>query len=191
MKVTLRFQVTEFDCGTISLLNVFSYLFDREEIPAALVKAIHKYTLDCYDEEGNIGQGGTIREAIDKLTHWITRHTNENDFKVKCTHLQQEKVTLEKMYECLNNQGCIFLRCWQTIEHYVIITKMDKKYAYNFDLYYLDPKEYIKDKEVKIILNKPFTHNRKASIKRLMSATTKDFAMGIINRRECVLVNRT
>ena len=58
MKVPLRFQVTEFDCGTISLLNAFSFLFEREEIPAALVKSIHKYTLDCYDEEGNIGQGG-------------------------------------------------------------------------------------------------------------------------------------
>ena len=101
MKVPLRFQVTEFDCGTISLLNVFSYLFEREELPAALVKAIHKYTLDCYDEEGNIGQGGTSREAIDRLTHWITRYTNEHDFKIKCIHLQQEDVTLDKMNECL------------------------------------------------------------------------------------------
>ena len=54
MKIPLRFQVTEFDCGTVSLLNAFSYLFDRDEIPAELVKAIHKYTLDCYDEEGNL-----------------------------------------------------------------------------------------------------------------------------------------
>lgn len=190
MKVPLRFQVTEFDCGTISLLNAFSFLFEREEIPAALVKSIHKYTLDCYDEEGNIGQGGTSREAIDKLTHWITRYTNEHDFKVKCTHLQQEDITLEKMYECIKNNGCIFLRCWQTVEHYVIVTNMDKKYAYIFDPYYLDKKEYIRDKEVKIILNKPFTHNRKVSLKRLMSESKKDFSFGVVERRECVLINR-
>lgn len=49
MKVPLRYQVTEFDCGTISLLNVLSYLYERAEIPAELVKAIHRYTLDCYD----------------------------------------------------------------------------------------------------------------------------------------------
>ena len=42
-------------------------MFEREEIPAALVKSIHKYTLDCYDEYGNLGQGGTSREAIKKL----------------------------------------------------------------------------------------------------------------------------
>ncbi len=49
MKTPLRFQVTEFDCGTISLLNAISYLFDWQDIPVQLVKAIHKYTLDCYD----------------------------------------------------------------------------------------------------------------------------------------------
>lgn len=52
MKVPLRYQVTEFDCGTISLLNVLSYLYERNEIPAELVKVIHRYTLDCYDEKG-------------------------------------------------------------------------------------------------------------------------------------------
>ena len=61
MKVPLRFQITEFDCGTVSLLNAFSYLFDRKEVPAELVKVIYSYTLDCYDEYGNIGQGGTSR----------------------------------------------------------------------------------------------------------------------------------
>lgn len=61
MKVPLRFQITEFDCGTVSSLNAFSYLFDRKEIPAELVKVIYSYTLDCYDEYGNIGQGGTSR----------------------------------------------------------------------------------------------------------------------------------
>ena len=100
MKVPLRFQVTEFDCGTVSLLNAFSYLFERDEIPAELVKAIHRYTLDCYDEYGNIGQGGTSREAINKLTHWITRYANSHDFKVVCERLEGNAVTLDKMVSC-------------------------------------------------------------------------------------------
>lgn len=45
MKVPLRFQITEFDCGSVSLLNVFSYLFDREDIPALLVKEVHKHLI--------------------------------------------------------------------------------------------------------------------------------------------------
>ncbi len=190
MKIPLRFQVTEFDCGTVSLLNTFSYLFDRQDIPAELVKAIHKYTLDCYDEDGHLGRGGTSREAINKLTHWITRYANENHFNIICERLEKANVTYEKMKRCLDNNGCVFLRCWQENEHYVIITKMDKHYAYIFDPYYLDKLEYDKDKDVKIILNKPFTHNRKVALRRLFSESTKDFALGKIENRECVLINR-
>lgn len=190
MKVPLRFQVTEFDCGTISLLNAFSYLYDREEIPAELVKAIHKYTLDCYDENGNLGQGGTSKEAINKLTHWITRYANSHKFNVICKRLEGKDVTLENIKKCLSSDGCVFLRCWQSCEHYVILTKMDKKYAYIFDSYYLDKREYEKDKDVKIILNKPFTHNRKVNINRLMSESKKDFSLGEVNNRECVLINK-
>ena len=32
MKIPLTFQITEFDCGTTSLLNALLFLFDREEI---------------------------------------------------------------------------------------------------------------------------------------------------------------
>lgn len=90
----------------------------------------------------------------------------------------------------MQNNGCIFIRCYQTIEHYVIITKIDKKHAYIFDPYYLNRKEYDKDPEVKIILNKPFNYNRKVSLKRLFSETKRDFSLGIIDMRECVLINK-
>lgn len=190
MKIPLRFQVTEFDCGTVSLLNAFSYLFEREELPAELVRAIHLYTLDCHDEKGNIGAGGTSREAINRLTHWITRYSNQHNFNVKCERLEKDKVTLESFNNCLKNKGCIFIRCHQTTEHYVIITKIDKKYAYIFDSYYLDRKEYDKDKEIKIVLNKPFTHNRKITLNRLFSENKKDFSLGNIEMRECVLINK-
>ena len=33
MKVPLRYQVTNYDCGPTSLLNGLSILFEREEIP--------------------------------------------------------------------------------------------------------------------------------------------------------------
>lgn len=94
MKVPLRFQITEFDCGTVSLLNAFSYLYEREEIPALLVKQIHKYMLDCYDEKGNLGNGGTSRDAINKLTTWITNYTEKHDFDVVCERLTGSDVSL-------------------------------------------------------------------------------------------------
>ena len=127
MKTPLRFQVTEFDCGTISLLNAISYLFEREEIPAELIRAIHEYTLDCYDEKGNLGQGGTSVESVRLLTHWITYYANTHDFHIHCEHLQGEEVNAERMEDCLKKKGCVYVRCWQLCEHYVIVTKMDKK----------------------------------------------------------------
>lgn len=189
MKTPLRFQVTEYDCGTVSLYNAISYLFDREEIPALLLKTIHKYTLDCYDENGNPGQGGTSKEAVEKIAAFMTKFTNENNFGIKCKKLNGLEVTIDKIIDCVKQKGCILIRCNLEGGHYVIITNVIKDKVYIFDPYYLDKNKY-KDKEVKIVLNKPFTHNRVVSVKRLFSETTKDFAFGDKNKRECVLMNR-
>lgn len=190
MKVPLRFQVTEFDCGTVSLLNAFSYLFNREEIPALLVKSIFNYTLDCYDENGNLGNGGTSRKAISKLTSWITNYANSNNFNVLCKRLEGNNVNYKDIKKCLKEKGVVFIRCWQTCEHYVIITKIRNKKAYIFDPYFLDKEYENKDKEVKIVFNRPFTYNRIVSLNRLFSETTMDFALGKVNKRECVLINK-
>ena len=48
MKIPLRFQITEFDCGSVSLINCISYLFDREEIPAKLLKTIFGLSLFAF-----------------------------------------------------------------------------------------------------------------------------------------------
>lgn len=189
MKTPLRFQVTEYDCGTVSLYNAISYLFEREEIPAKVLKVIHKYTLDCYDEAGNSGQGGTSKEAIDKISTFMTNYENDNNFKIKCEKLDGIQVTIDKINDCVNEKGCALIKCHLEGGHYVIITNVVKDKVYIFDPYYLDKNKY-KDEEVKIILNKPFTYNRVVSVRRLLSETTKDFALGDKNKRECVLINR-
>ena len=61
MKVPLRYQNTEYDCGTTSFVNALAYLYDREDIPVELLKAIYKFTLDVEDSEGVVGKGGTSR----------------------------------------------------------------------------------------------------------------------------------
>ena len=113
MKVPLRFQVTEYDCGTVSLLNAFSYLFEREEIPAELVRIINQYTLDASDEEGNIGAGGTSKKAIQNLTNWITEYSSKNNFGVKCVRLVGNDVNYKNISNCIKNKGVVFIRCWQ------------------------------------------------------------------------------
>ena len=62
MKVPLRYQNTEYDCGTTSFVNALAYLYDRENIPVELLKAVYKFTLDAEGSDGVEGSGGTSRD---------------------------------------------------------------------------------------------------------------------------------
>ena len=79
MKITLRFQCTEYDCGTTSFINALLYLYDREDIPIEFIKEIYKYTLDVEDKEGIIGKGGTSRNHAERLARFFVRYANTNE----------------------------------------------------------------------------------------------------------------
>ena len=190
MKIPLRFQITEFDCGTVALQNAFNFLYEREEIPPSLIKAIHKYTLDCYDDNGQLGGRGTSRAGIKRLTQWITDYTDDNNFKVKCDRFDGKKINLNMFRTCLINNGVILIRCWLRKEHYVIITKIENNKAYVFDPYYEDENKYNNDPHIEMVFDQPFTHNRIVSLERIFSETKEDLAMGPIDDRECLIINR-
>lgn len=190
MKIPLTFQITEYDCGTTTLLNALLFLFEREEIPVELLKAIYRYTLDAEGVHGIIGEAGTSRRAVDKLSNWILNYTKTNDFQIKCKVLEGKEVTLAKMKECLNNNGCIMARCYQGTEHYVLITKMDEIFTYIFDPYYVEEDYYCNDSEVAVVLNQMFTHNRLVKNERLFSQEQKDFSLMEVDKREVLLINK-
>ncbi|MBE7073695.1 MAG: hypothetical protein E7379_01185 [Clostridiales bacterium] len=190
MKTPLRYQITEFDCGSVSLLNCITYLFKREEIPAELVKAISSYTLDCYDEFGNLGQKGTSREAVQYLSRWITNFSENKDFGIVCEYLSGNNVTLEKIKNCIKNKGCVNLRTYQGCEHYVSITDLDNEFVYIFDPYYYPESHYKNNNNIFYIADKPFLYNRKVRIQRFLSEQKYENALGPILKRECVLFNR-
>lgn len=190
MKVPLRFQMTEFDCGTTSLINSLIYLFDREEVPVSLVKAIYRYTLDAEGDSGIVGEAGTSREAVEKLSHWIDRYAKNNDFDINCEVLEKEEVTEDKIKDCVDNNGCVLARCYQGVEHYVLITKMDEMFTYIFDPYYVKEDYYYNDKCVAVVLNEPFTHNRLVKTTRLFNQSKQDFSLMEIDKREVVLITR-
>lgn len=190
MKVPLRFQITEYDCGTVSLINALVFLFEREEIPVTLIRAIYRYTLDAEGESGIVGEAGTSRNAVEKLSHWITRYANNNNFKIFCENLERENVTEERIRECLDKGGCVLARCYQSVEHYVLITGMDNNFAYIFDPYYLKDDYYYNDKQVAIVEKQSFSHNRIVKINRLFNQSKQDFSLMEIEKREVVLINR-
>ena len=184
MKVPLSYQITEFDCCSACFLNIISYLYKRSEIKPEILKKIYFYTLDLPDRYGNICQGGTSRLGVKKLVNWLNRNT-----KINCKYLEKESVDLNNIKKCIYKNGVCLIRCYQDIEHYVIITKIKNRKVYIFDPYYIKKKKK-KDKCFKIVLNKPFLYNRVVKINRIFEESKKDFSLGSINERECVLFNK-
>lgn len=85
MKIPLRHQNTKYDWGTTSFINALAYLYDREDMPAELLKAVYKYTLDVESEDGIVGKGGTSRKHVELLARYFEKYTNENKkFKMSC-----------------------------------------------------------------------------------------------------------
>lgn len=97
---------------------------------------------------------------------------------------------MQNISNCLLNNGVVFIRCWQTNEHYVIVTKIKRNKVYIFDPYYFDKNYYDKDRCVKVVFNKSFTHNRIVLLNRFLSVGKKDFSLGPVDKRECILISR-
>lgn len=187
MKIPLRYQNTEYDCGTMSFVNALAYLYEREDIPVKLLKAIYRYTLDVED-----GMGGTSREHAKKLADYFVTYANSNDsFNIKCKILTKNDVQYESMKKTLDLGGVIIARCFLIDEeHYVIITKIDEKYAYIFDPYYLDESYYENDKDITLVLHETFSHNRKVTLNRLFSEELKDFSLLKLPDRQVILITK-
>ena len=191
MKVPLRYQNTEYDCGTTSFVNALAYLYDREDIPIELLKTIYKFTLDVEGKDGIEGTGGTSRKHAELLAKYFIEYANKNDkFDINCIILNGKDVTLEKMKKALEDNGVIIARCWQDTEHYVLITKIDDNFVYIFDPYYLGEDYYVKDDDVAIVLHETFTHNRLVKIERLFDESLKDFSLLEESKRSIILMNR-
>ena len=127
MKILLKYQNSEYDCGPTSFINALAYLYDREEIPAELIKAVYTYTLDCFDQDGNMGQGGTSRDAIKYLTYWIKEFSIRKNFDILCDRLEKSEVNYKNIFKSIKNNGVVFIRSWlQKAEHYILITNIDK-----------------------------------------------------------------
>lgn len=191
MKIPLRYQNTEYDCGTTTFVNALAYLYDREDIPVELLKKIYKITLDVKDSEGIIGKGGTSRSHAELLSKYFAEYANQNDnFDLECEILTSDKINIEYMKNNLNRKSVIIARCWQDGEHYVLITKIDDIFAYIFDPYYLEEDYYTQDSDVAIVLHETFSHNRLVKIERLFDESKKDFSLLEKKNRSVIILKR-
>lgn len=125
------------------------------------------------------------------LVHWLNSYAEAKGLDLMCERLEGENVTLDEMKNCISKNGVAISRLFQECDHYALVTDIDDNFVYLFDPYYLDKTYYDEDEQVKIVFDKPFNFNRKVSIERFLSEGHKDFALGEIAHRECVLMKRT
>lgn len=191
-KTPLDYQITEYDCGTTTLLNALRYLFKRREISPEIYKYIMQYTLDQSNAFGEIGKGGTSVYALEFLCRWLNENAKNKGMNILTNSINKEEISIyNKKLEYKINKGAVaILRLYQDVEHYCLLTKIDDEYAYLFDPYYLNINYYDKDNEIEIIKDKPFEYNRKVKKERLEKYTTNDFALVRGENSEMIIIER-
>ena len=93
-KTPLDYQITEYDCGTTTLLNSLRYLFKRSEISPEIYKFIMQYTLDKTNNLGEIGKGGTSVYALEFLSNWLNENANNKGMNIKCSSISKDKISI-------------------------------------------------------------------------------------------------
>lgn len=189
MKIPLRYQTTEFDCGPTSLLNGISYLFEREEIPPEIVRNVMLFCLDQYDGDGTPGKKGTSHAAMMFLSHWLDGFGGTGKLPLKSIYLTGGDVTLEPGSRLRSSisRGCVAvaridLDGW----HYVLLTGVEKDRVYVFDPYWLSEPFPVPD--VTCVQDQLFAYNRIVPLARFEQSEICPYAFGPYEQREAVLL---
>lgn len=190
MKNNLNYQTSEYDCGPTTLINAIRFLFEREEILPEIIKTISLYTLDVYDNNGELGKSGTSYMAMMFLSNWFNHFGNIKNFPIHTEFLMNENVTISqnsKIVECLQQGGAVILCVWlDDVKHYILLTGVEGDYLCLFDPYdWEDPVDG--DKIIKVA-GFPKSKNRKVRMDVINSESRDCYALGLKKGREAMLL---
>lgn len=175
----LHYQISEYDCGTTTLLNALKYLFKREEFSPEIYKFIVQHTLDKSNDYGEICKGGTSIDCLEFLCNWLNKNGPSKGMNIyyKCFQNTEYSIYNGNLRKTIKNNGVAILEVYQDCEHYCLLTDIDETYAYIFDPYYLNVDYYDNDPCIEIIENEPFLYNRKVLKSRIDEKSNKDFSL--------------
>lgn len=196
MKNALAYQMTEFDCGPTTVTNAIRFLFDREEIPPALLKGIWLYCNDTYNEQGELGKRGTSKASIHFLASWLTDYGKGTRFPLLAECVDGADADIRpgsRTLQCLAEGGAALMRCWiEEYGHYVLLTSIENEGELGLFDPYDEPDELVvKVDGMQIIHDQPLRLNRIVPISRLNSHEKLDYAMGDDDLRVNLLFWRT
>ncbi len=191
MKRPLYYQLSEYDCGMVTLLNAISYLFSREAVPPDVIKAITTYSLDAYNTDGEVGKNGTSKAAMRFIADWLNRNGPIKGLPIYGNYYAGLHVRVKKdspLIDAVQQGGAVILRLNYGGEHYVLATKADTQqdYLYLFDPY-LD--EALKDtKGIVFVDDAPFAYNRKVPFNFFEANDAHHaYALGPVEKREAIV----
>ena len=192
MKIPLRYQMSEYDCGPTALLNAVSYLFPRSEVPPEIIRSVMLYTLDCYGMDGAPCKAGTSRMAMMYLANWLEGFSRATQFPLTCQYLAGRAVhigTHSHINDALVRGGVAVVRLFYEVEHYALLTGTSKEHIYLFDPYYLaetEP-EFVRA-GIGVTCAHPHSYNRIVPFDCFNRETREIYALGAVENREAVVL---
>ena len=167
--------MSEYDCGTTSLLNSLAILYQRDEIPVEIIRIIYKNTLDCKYKV--IGDCGTSKKAMRKICKKINKFSKRHNFDLNFKYLSKKECSFNFIKYCINNGGVVIVRSLHDLEHYFLITDIIKDFVYIWDPY---------------LVSETFEYyNKKIEINLLNNEEKINYSLGPINDREIILITKT
>lgn len=140
MKTQFRHQVTELDCTPTSIINALSYLFERKEIPPAVIQRIYLYCLDGISSKKEHGYG-TSYESAKLIAHWLSEFTSYQykEFRVDAQYIEQDEAHLgprNKLKKCLDQGGVAVVGVTLGNDaHDILALEIKENWLYAFDPY--------------------------------------------------------
>lgn len=193
MKTPLHYQMTEYDCGPISMMNAMIYLFDREQIPPDLIRNIMLYCLDGYGAEGAPGKSGTTRAAMMFLSNFLCSFGRTGQLDISCRYLSGSCVRVSQnsgITDCLRRGGAVVVRLYLLEDaHYILLTGVDGESVYAFDPYLLE--EPLPEQDILVTDAYPYHHNRVIPFSYFNCTGRTQYALGDMANREAVLLFNT
>ena len=192
MKIPLRYQMSEYDCGPTALLNAVSYLFPRSEVPPEIIRSVMLYTLDCYSMDGTACKAGTSRMAMMYLANWLEGFSRATQFPLTCQYLSGRAVHIgahSHINDALVRGGVAVVRLFYEVEHYALLTGASKDHIYLFDPYYLaDAEPEFVRAGIAVTCAQPHSYNRIVPFGCFNRETCELYAFGAMESREAVVL---